>query len=193
MLGPIELQRLPGPAKQELIQLLHAIEEHCLWPQQIFMVIASILPKPKGGDRILGLLPHLVRLWSRLRSQHTADWSEALCEHWVTAVRGSSALQAALIRSCMDESCRELGIASSTLLLDLEKFYDSLSFSRLCASALQQGFPPQVLALEVQMFMAPRHLKDQNSVSKEIIPQRSVVAGSLNGGRLAKAFLGPLM
>eukprot|EP00959_Pyramimonas_sp_CCMP1952_P178957 3741157-Pyramimonas_sp.AAC.1 len=62
----------------------------------------------------------------------------------------------------MGESCREMGIASSTLLLDLEKFYDRLSFSLLCVSALQQGLPPQILALEVQMFMAPRHLKDQN-------------------------------
>eukprot|EP00959_Pyramimonas_sp_CCMP1952_P337660 7071025-Pyramimonas_sp.AAC.1 len=41
--------------------------------------------------------------------------------------------------------------------------------------------------------MAPRHLKDQNSISKQILPRRSVVAGSLNGGRLAKAFLGPIL
>eukprot|EP00959_Pyramimonas_sp_CCMP1952_P130397 2726698-Pyramimonas_sp.AAC.1 len=43
------------------------------------------------------------------------------------------------------------------------------------------------------MFMVPRHLKDHNSVSKQILPQRSVVAGSLNGGRLAKAVVGPAL
>eukprot|EP00959_Pyramimonas_sp_CCMP1952_P364713 7637635-Pyramimonas_sp.AAC.1 len=36
-LGPIEWQRLPEPAKAELIGLLHAVEARCLWPQQIFM------------------------------------------------------------------------------------------------------------------------------------------------------------
>eukprot|EP00959_Pyramimonas_sp_CCMP1952_P067019 1399453-Pyramimonas_sp.AAC.1 len=50
-----------------------------------------------------------------------------------------------------------------------------------------------VVLLELQICLAPRALKDRNWLSRRIQAQRGIVAGSPNGGRMAKAFLGPIM
>ena len=51
-------------------------------------------------------------------------WGEELGEFLVTAIAGSSALQAPLPRSCLDETSYATGVSSATVLLDLAKFYD---------------------------------------------------------------------
>ncbi|CAK0897887.1 unnamed protein product, partial [Prorocentrum cordatum] len=191
-MGPIEVQRLPAEARQELLELVKHIERVAMWPHQLFMVIAAVAPKPKGGDRILGLLPFLPKLWSKMRSADSLDWTVAMDEHWDTAIRGSSALQAALVRSLLDETCQEMKISCATLLLDLEKLYDSISIAKMCAAGIRQGFPALILALELQLFLAPRHLKDRLWLSKAIQPEKSLMAGSLQSGRFAKAFMGPM-
>eukprot|EP00959_Pyramimonas_sp_CCMP1952_P126477 2645261-Pyramimonas_sp.AAC.1 len=47
--------------------------------------------------------------------------------------------------------------------------------------------------MELQIWLAPRALKDRSWVSHTVQAQRGTVAGSLDGGRMAKAFLGPIM
>eukprot|EP00959_Pyramimonas_sp_CCMP1952_P425960 8922202-Pyramimonas_sp.AAC.1 len=74
-----------------------------------------------------------------------------------------------------------MGITTATLLLDLAKFYDSISVVKLVQHALEQGYPPIVLCLEVQMHLAPRLLKERQWVSREIQPWRSILAGSPEG------------
>eukprot|EP00959_Pyramimonas_sp_CCMP1952_P376200 7879877-Pyramimonas_sp.AAC.1 len=134
-----------------------------------------------------------MKLWSKIRYPLLEEWSEGLSEFWDTAVRGSSSLQAALVRCCMDECCSIMNIASGTILLDLEKFYDSISSPLLCKAGLRQGFPAIILALELQMSPAPRYLRERQWASREILPTKSLVAGSPHGGKLAKAMLGPLL
>jgi len=50
-----------------------------------------------------------------------------------------------------------------------------------------------VVALEVQPFLSPRYLRMHGWVSDIIDPQRSIVAGSAHGGKLAKVYLGPIL
>eukprot|EP00959_Pyramimonas_sp_CCMP1952_P054385 1137346-Pyramimonas_sp.AAC.1 len=95
-MGPIEIQRLPKPARRELVAIYETIEARVMWPAQVFAVMGAVAPKPKGGDRILGQLPFLMKLWSKIRYPLSERWSEDLAEFWDTAVRGSSSLQAAL-------------------------------------------------------------------------------------------------
>eukprot|EP00959_Pyramimonas_sp_CCMP1952_P408007 8550428-Pyramimonas_sp.AAC.1 len=76
-----------------------------------------------------------------MRSPASLRWTIEADEHWGAAIRGSSALQAALARPMMDETCQEMKIASATPLLDLEKSYDSTSIVKMCAAGPQQGPP----------------------------------------------------
>eukprot|EP00959_Pyramimonas_sp_CCMP1952_P236973 4952444-Pyramimonas_sp.AAC.1 len=73
------------------------------------------------------MLPLPVKLWSRARSSPCSEWGSALSDHWDTAIRGSSALRAGLLRAVLDEPAHEIGITSLTILKDIEKFYDSVS------------------------------------------------------------------
>ena len=50
-----------------------------------------------------------------------------------------------------------------------------------------------MVALEVQLFLSPRYLRMRGWVSDIIDPQRSIVAGSAHGGKLAKVYLGPIL
>eukprot|EP00959_Pyramimonas_sp_CCMP1952_P455828 9472180-Pyramimonas_sp.AAC.1 len=36
------------------------------------------LPKPDGGQRPIGLMPLLARIWSRVRQGYTAKWERSL-------------------------------------------------------------------------------------------------------------------
>ena len=49
------------------------------------------------------MLPLVPKAWSKARATLTSEWSASLSAHWDTAIRGSSALRAALVRSLMDE------------------------------------------------------------------------------------------
>ena len=122
MLSPPDLLRLPTPARATLAKLLNECERELAWPAQLMSVIGAILPKPGTGERIVGLLPLHVKLWSKARSSITDAWSDSLEAFWDTAIQGSSALRAALIRSLLDESAVALGFSTATLLLDLTKF-----------------------------------------------------------------------
>jgi len=150
-------------------------------------------PKPAGGERILGMLPTIPKTWSKLRASITDQWSRSLGEFWDTAIKGSSALRAALMRALLDESAAAFGISHATLLMDVEKFYDSVNFAKLFDTAILAKFPPIVVALELQLFLSPRYLRMHGWVSDIIDPQRSIVAGSAHGGKLAKVYPGPIL
>eukprot|EP00959_Pyramimonas_sp_CCMP1952_P268264 5609248-Pyramimonas_sp.AAC.1 len=60
-------------------------------------------PKKAGGDRVLGVLPYIARTWSRIRGAASDKWSDGLHDFWCTAMKGPSALSAALHRAFLDE------------------------------------------------------------------------------------------
>ena len=142
---------------------------------------------------MLGMLPLPIKLWSRARGGCCNSWSEGLEAHWDTALKGSSALRAGLLRACLDEVGAELGATAMTLLLDIDKFYDTVSFVILMRIALRLGFPAVGVALEVAAFIGPRFLQERNIASEAVWVTRSLVAGSARGVHLAKLFLHPVL
>ncbi|CAK0860579.1 unnamed protein product, partial [Prorocentrum cordatum] len=101
--GPVEVQRLLGAAKFELLDLMVGIERRGMWPEQPFMAVSAPL----------------------------------------------------FIRPLMDETCKEMQISTATISLDLEQFYDGISIALMCAAGIMQGFPAIILALELQLPLAP--------------------------------------
>ena len=192
-LSPLDIQRLPRAGREQMVAVLNAAERHGCWPLQLLLTVCCTIPKPSGGDRVIGLLPTTAGIWSRARSSLTDRWSDSLGEYWDTAVKKSSALRAAIARAVMDESSVALGFLSASILLDIEKFYDNVSLRLLMEASMAQGFPPAVTLLEVQLFLAPRVLKSRTSCSELVVPERSIVAGSAHGVKLAKVFLGPIL
>eukprot|EP00959_Pyramimonas_sp_CCMP1952_P088609 1853773-Pyramimonas_sp.AAC.1 len=68
-LGPSDIGRLPATAKEELICILQRSEHTLARPRQSSATKCAMVakPGPAAGDRVLGMLPLPVQLWSGAR------------------------------------------------------------------------------------------------------------------------------
>eukprot|EP00959_Pyramimonas_sp_CCMP1952_P401565 8413992-Pyramimonas_sp.AAC.1 len=79
-----------------------------------------------------------------------------------------------------------LGIEFGTGLIDVEAFYDSMSWEALVDTSLRLQFPATVLGLEFQNCVAPRALAQDGCFSTAFQPSRSIVQGILSGVRFGR-------
>eukprot|EP00959_Pyramimonas_sp_CCMP1952_P103458 2163664-Pyramimonas_sp.AAC.1 len=61
------------------------------------MALGRLLPKKSGGDRVIGLLTMLTRVWSLAREEDVRSWSSSAEPALGAAVRGNSALREAFL------------------------------------------------------------------------------------------------
>ena len=95
--------------------------------------MVSFIPKPTGGERSMYLQCIVNRIWAQIRKCKVAMF-------WDTAVKGSSALRAGLIRLVKDECANMEGSVYATVLWDMEKFYDHMSMIRLAKASKRVRF-----------------------------------------------------
>ena len=76
---PRALLRLPDDVLRQWMALLLKCEREGRWPQLVGIVVVVLLPKPDGGSRPIGLLPHLPRVWMRARRDEAKQW-EVQCD-----------------------------------------------------------------------------------------------------------------
>jgi len=153
--SPEDLLRLPFTAWLHLAQVFNLFEALGTWAWQLLFVIEALLPKKAGGMRGVGLVAVLARLWAAAREPFVFEWATATCPAWDAAVRGNSSLAESYERALCDEVCRILGIPTGTALLDIHKYFDSMSIPDLIREAMKLNFPPTVLLLELQLCLAP--------------------------------------
>eukprot|EP00959_Pyramimonas_sp_CCMP1952_P341498 7153725-Pyramimonas_sp.AAC.1 len=115
-----------------------------------------------------------IRIWSRMRSGVVESWTQQREDHWGTALRGSSALRAALLSATLDETGHAMGIAHAGLFADMEQFYDSLDPGWLIDTGIKLDFSPTVMSMEVEAFLRPRHLKHTEWIGPRIDPTCSI-------------------
>eukprot|EP00959_Pyramimonas_sp_CCMP1952_P145889 3054606-Pyramimonas_sp.AAC.1 len=85
-LGPNDVLRLPDVGRRALVTLLNDIELSGVWPVELMTVLGASSPKEAGGHRVLGLMPHTAKLWSRMRSAPSYSWTEKQGAFWDTAI-----------------------------------------------------------------------------------------------------------
>ena len=122
--------------------MFHIMESTGVVPITILINIVVLLLKPTGGFRPIGLLSFLYALWVKARRFEVQEWDDEHAGFWDDAVAGSSSLQAALRRRLLDETATNLGRASATVLLDMEKYYDSVPWDKLLNFAIEFHYPP---------------------------------------------------
>ena len=69
----------------------------------------SLIPKPDGGDRPIGVTPLMVALFFKSLTSFVLEWDEAAMDFCEDAIKGSSALRAGLYRRLQDECACALG------------------------------------------------------------------------------------
>eukprot|EP00959_Pyramimonas_sp_CCMP1952_P305008 6383324-Pyramimonas_sp.AAC.1 len=109
------------------------------------------------------------------------------------AVRGNSAVQAASHRLALDESAADLNISTTSALLDVDILYDKLGPVLVYELDMKHRYPCVVLALSIQLHLAPRCTRSLRSFSDVIIPWWSLLAGCKSALRLAARVLIDLM
>ncbi|CAK0790274.1 unnamed protein product, partial [Prorocentrum cordatum] len=171
-LGKKDLIWLPEQGKQELVQLFQLIEQSVAWPWQLTVVLVTLLRKPSGDDRAIGILSTLARLWSSCRGEYRVSWTKAKAGHWDAAVAGSSALREALARSYLDETVALTTIkdwVQASVLWDIEGFYDALKWQLLLETGMEHEFPPCILALAGLVISAKSTIVTNNAgLGKEL-------------------------
>ena len=187
-LAPQDVARLPLVGKQALVDLLNECEANAAWPWQFLAVAVALIPK-NGGDRGLGILPWITRLWARVRSSGLSEWIDRTADPWDDAVAGGSALRQALRRSFMDESAAELNLATASTLFDVKEFFDSIDLLKVLRAARHFQFPTVDLVLLYLEHLAPRLLRIKGAYAPAIQPHRGTIAGCRGAQQFARIVL----
>eukprot|EP00959_Pyramimonas_sp_CCMP1952_P391121 8196628-Pyramimonas_sp.AAC.1 len=60
-------------------------EQGMSWPWQLLTGIGRLLAKRGGGDRVIGLVTMICRVWSMAREEQMRQWSSDSAPHWDAA------------------------------------------------------------------------------------------------------------
>eukprot|EP00959_Pyramimonas_sp_CCMP1952_P452232 9466213-Pyramimonas_sp.AAC.1 len=100
----------------------------------------------------------VAEVWSRARGPEVQGWAEDTCPAWDAAVKGNSAVFEAFVAAVDEGACAAPGFARARAMPDLNSVYDSTGCVELGRVALELGFSPAILALELPQCLAARVL-----------------------------------
>ena len=175
--SPKEWRQLSDERLEGLVTVLKEIDRKVSMPIQALTNIISLIPKPTGGDRPIGLTSMIYVLWSTLKGNAFKHWDEGRQRFWDDAVKGSSALKAALQRRLLDEVTILEGGVVVGLYWDIEKFFDSINIRKLIVLAREQGLDLKTLAIAMQAHLAPRVVKAGGCYGLPVGVSKSILAG----------------
>lgn len=125
--------RLPDEILYLWISLLFKCERLGVWPGQVGLVVVVLLPTPDGGLRPIGLLPHMPKIWMRVRRDVARCW-EARCDRpSLYAGAGRDSTAAAWKQAARAEIARATGARYAQILLDLVKAFERSPTASSCA------------------------------------------------------------
>ena len=183
------LKDLPIDTWDGLAEECNHWEQTLALPLQAVISIMTVLPKPQGGERLIALMHRLLRAYFKARRWHIDVWEQAKGEWWDTAIKGSSALQAAISRAFGAEMAVLAGASVVAGFIDIEKFYDSLDPHTLVVQLIRLGFPAVSLLLHLQAHWGLRCIMKGGVISPLFGVTRSILAGCTSSNAIARAYL----
>ena len=131
-------------------------------------------------QRVIGLLPRVVRAWSRTR-RHSLDRQIAAYaaeRDWVWGTGSLRSAQAAAAHSALDAECATAsGDAYAEAMIDLKQAYERIDHGALSVALVGSPLPAPVAALLLQVYTAPRSLRSAGATSPWLAPRSGIVAG----------------
>ena len=94
------------------------------------------LPKPDGGQRPIGLMPLLARVWSRVRQKVCAAWERTIDQSafWGTSsARGCD--KAAWLHNVFAGHAKDSQETAASFYVDLAKYYEHIGHTELRLAA----------------------------------------------------------
>ena len=176
---PRDWADLPDEGMAQLTSVVNGIIKELRWPDQALLNLVVMLPKPgpTPAERPITLTTGIFRLVGALQKKAMTRFEAGMVGFWDTAVRGSDALLAAVLREVRNEIAKAHSLTTVEVLFDMAKFYDSIPPEQVAITACSLGFPLRSLVLGLQVHMATRRLRAGGTHSGEIYPTTSIVAG----------------
>merc|ERR1712086_932020 len=156
---PRALLRLPDDVLYRWMALMLKCERLGVWPDSIGVVVIVLLAKADGGWRPIGLIPHLVRTWMRVRRDVAVDW-EAHCDRkYLYAGAGKGSTVAAWKQAARAEIVAATKKQYAQSLLDLIKAFERVPYRVLRREAAKLGFPLRMFRLTSAAYKLPRVIR----------------------------------
>ncbi len=191
--SPRAILALPAKGRMALAHMLRTIERVACWGWQMYVVVIGMLGKAGGGERPIGLLTMVARIWTRIRKPLASGWCSALAGFWDDAVAHHSSLRAAMRRCVQNEAAHVLGLDVANILWDAEKYYDSLSIAILAGLAKELAYPATLLRLSLLMDLGTRFLKAGRAFGNARTPSNSIIAGDGQASQKARIYVYALL
>ena len=172
-----------------LVGLLNAWERspYC---GEMWTIIMVFLPKPDGGQRPIGLMPLLARVWSRIRQKVCAKWERSIDQSafWGTSsARGCD--KAAWLHNVLVAHAKDSFEVAGSFYVDLAKYYEHIGHEELRTAAQAWGFDLGLLKALCCTYLAPRRARIGSCLSQSVEANGTVVAGCSCATALAKLLL----
>ena len=135
---------------------LYVCEDFGTWPQLLGHVHIVLLAKPTGGYRPIALLPSIYRIWAKARVSWVRSWASQLCRSYLAleAQKWTTDVAARVLVQAEGEGCEGPDSpASVRAIMDFEPCSDKVAWVKLRRVADVFGFPGQLTALAVRMYM----------------------------------------
>ncbi len=174
---PRELSHLSEDALGALATIFATAEVAATWPRQVSLIVAALLPKPKGGYRPIGMAPAVYRLWSKARRVEADEWERQHARPFFSACQGNGPLDTVWRLAAKQECGAARGEVAATISEDIHAFFETVDRDRLVAEARALGFPLAILRAALAEYSAARVVSMHGRVGRELYPTVGVVAG----------------
>ncbi len=164
-------------AREATAKILNAVEAGGIWPTQVALVITPMIPKPKGGFRVIGAMPALYRIWAKSRREIAVDWERKHQRNYYATSPGTGPIDVVWAQAAKQEAGAAKGEVAGMVLEDLASFYEGINRDLLANEAAHLGFPLQVLRGSIGMYANPRLVALNGRVARQVHPRRGVIAG----------------
>ncbi len=174
---PRDLSYLSDEALETLATIYATVELAAMWPRQVAMIIASMLPKPQGGFRPIGMAPAVYRLWSKSRRVEADQWERDHSRSFFSACRGNGPLDTVWRLAARQEAGVAEDEVAGTISEDVQAFFESLDRDKLVEEARALNFPIPILKAALAAYSSARVISMHGLVCRELHPTVGVVAG----------------
>ncbi len=174
---PRMLGQLSDDALATLAIIFAAVERAGVWPRQVSLIVAALIPKQAGGFRPIGMAPAIYRLWSKARRVYGDEWEQRNQRSYFSAARGNGPVDTLWRLAARQEAGVAGGELAATISEDLQAFFEAIDRERLVAEAKAVGFPAPIVRAALAQYAAARMLSMGGRICREMYPTTGVVAG----------------
>ena len=147
-------------------------------PSQVAYLLISLIPKPSGGTRPIGVFPSLVRFISRIcRHAYGEGWLSRHHRDYHFGKKGKSSLACVWRMSALCEYAffRELSV--NLTMFDICKAFEHVNHQFFIEQAVIHGFDLCLLRWIINLYRVARHIVVGGVCTKAVHAWRTIVPG----------------